>query len=109
MEDLSTQEEREKFIDDFLNKARVEDEDINSPGETTEDGQQVEEEIAPMPTGLATPISVMQQKMSEQQKEKRRSKKKKKSKTAKLPEAGSELADDYVEKHAEDLIDDPFD
>lgn len=39
----------------------------------------------------------------------KKKKRKKKAKTANLPEAGSEIPDDYVEKHSEDVIEDPFD
>ncbi|KAI7903749.1 Argonaute siRNA chaperone complex subunit Arb1-domain-containing protein [Cokeromyces recurvatus] len=107
MENLSTQEEREQFIDEFLDKVNIE-ENSNELLEEDEDGQQIEEDIAYVPTGLATPVSVIQKNKTEQQKEKKK-KKKKKSKTSNLPEAGSELPDDYVEKHPEDLIDDPYD
>jgi hypothetical protein len=48
-------------------------------------------------------------KKSDQDVEKKKKKKKKKSKSANLPEAGSELADDYIEKHNEDPIENPFD
>jgi hypothetical protein len=61
-----------------------------------------------MPVGLSTPVSLMQKKKTDADNEKKK-KRKKKSKTANLPEAGSEIADDYVEKHAEDIIDNPFD
>lgn len=71
--------------------------------------EQPEEEIVPMPADLATPISLMQKKKTDEDKEKKKKKKKKKSKTANLPEAGTELLDDYVEKHAEDVIENPFD
>lgn len=39
---------------------------------------------------------------------KKKKKKKKMSKTADLPEAGSAIPDDYVEKFSEDPEDDPF-
>jgi hypothetical protein len=77
--------------------------------QTEEDGKQEEEEISNIPSELSTPISLMQKKKSDEDAEKKKKKKKKKSKSAKLPEAGSELADDYVEKHNEDLIENPFD
>jgi hypothetical protein len=48
-------------------------------------------------------------KKSDQDVEKKKKKKKKKSKSANLPEAGSELADDYIEEHNEDPIENPFD
>ena len=73
------------------------------------DGEQQEEEIEIMPQELSTPISLMQKKKTDEDNERKRKKRKKKSKTANLPEAGSELADDYVEKHADDVIDDPYD
>ncbi|KAI7858381.1 Argonaute siRNA chaperone complex subunit Arb1-domain-containing protein [Circinella umbellata] len=56
-----------------------------------------------MPNGLSTPVNVTS---SEKPKKK---KKKKKSKTAGLPEAGTELADDYKEKYNEDVLDNPYD
>lgn len=73
------------------------------------DGEQVEEEIQPMPDNLATPISIAQVKKSEKEGEKKKKRKKKKSKGSNLPEAGSEIADDYQEPLAEDAIEDPFD
>lgn len=105
----STQEDREKLVEDFLNRANIaEDEDelfVNDSSVL----EQPEEEIVPMPAELATPISLMQKKKTDEDKEKKKKKKKKKSKTANLPEAGTELLDDYVEKHAEDVIENPFD
>jgi uncharacterized small protein (DUF1192 family) len=74
-----------------------------------QDGEQLEEEIDVMSAELSTPISLMQKKNSELGNEKKKKKKKKKSKNANLPEAGTELPDDYVEKHAEDVIENPFD
>lgn len=62
-----------------------------------------------MPAELATPISLMQKKKTEEDKEKKKKKRKKKSKTANLPEAGSEFTENYVEKHAEDFVENPFD
>jgi hypothetical protein len=73
------------------------------------DGQQVEQEIDNKPAELSTPVSLMQKKKTEVDAEKKKKKGKKKSKTANLPEAGSELTDDYKEKHAEDFIENPFD
>ncbi|KAI7868773.1 Argonaute siRNA chaperone complex subunit Arb1-domain-containing protein [Spinellus fusiger] len=58
-----------------------------------------------MPEHLSTPVSVRQV----QSEEKKKKKRKKKSKTADLPEAGSEIADDYKEKYEEDLVEDPYD
>ncbi|KAI8328689.1 Argonaute siRNA chaperone complex subunit Arb1-domain-containing protein [Choanephora cucurbitarum] len=105
MQDLQHQEDREKFIEDFLNQNQQEDL-YDNVEVIVQDGEQVEETIPSMPTELATPISLTQQAKSDDKKKK---KKKKKSKSTNLPEAGTELADDYVEKHAEDVIEDPFD
>lgn len=62
-----------------------------------------------MPSELSTPISLSQQNRVVSEEKKNKKKKKKKNKTAHLPEAGSALADDYVENNQEDAIEDPFD
>ncbi|KAI9306881.1 Argonaute complex, subunit Arb1 [Cunninghamella echinulata] len=41
--------------------------------------------------------------------EKKKKKRKKRSKTSKLPEAGSEITEDYKEKYDEDAVEDPYD
>ncbi|KAI8097838.1 Argonaute siRNA chaperone complex subunit Arb1-domain-containing protein [Gilbertella persicaria] len=109
MQELKNQEDREKFIEDFLNRQREaeeNDEDLHQP----EDEEHLEQEIPEMPKELATPISLAKQTKAELAGEKKKKKKKKKKgKTADLPEAGTDLADDYIEKHSEDLIEDPFD
>ncbi|KAI8382297.1 Argonaute siRNA chaperone complex subunit Arb1-domain-containing protein [Blakeslea trispora] len=95
------QEEREQLIEDLLNRH---DDIAGVQVYHDQDGEQLEEEIITMPSELATPISLAK---ADNDKKKKK-KKKKKSKSANLPEAGADLADDYVEKHAEDVIDDPF-
>lgn len=91
-----------------MNETHIAGEDDRQLSDRGEDGEQIEQEI-PRLDELSTPISLKQASKNDQDVEKKKKKKKKKSKTANLPEAGSELADDYVEKHAEDVIDDPFD
>ncbi|KAF1806652.1 Argonaute siRNA chaperone complex subunit Arb1-domain-containing protein [Mucor lusitanicus] len=98
--------EREEFVLNLLNESHI-DEDVPQMPHTTEDGQQVDEEI-PAINELSTPISLKQANKAEENGEKKKKKRKKKGKTANLPEAGSELPDDYVEKKPEDPIEDPF-
>ncbi|KAG2204090.1 hypothetical protein INT46_011102 [Mucor plumbeus] len=102
------QADREEFVTNILNEAHIAGEDDHQYSDRGDDGEQIEEEI-PKLDELSTPISLKQASKNDQDVEKKKKKKKKKSKTANLPEAGSELADDYVEKHTEDIIDDPFD
>ncbi|KAI7867901.1 Argonaute siRNA chaperone complex subunit Arb1-domain-containing protein [Mucor mucedo] len=108
MED-NTQEGREQLMQEYLNQTHIADDDEELIERVPEDGAQLEEEIDVMPTELSTPISLMQKKKTDQDNEKKKKKRKKKSKTANLPEAGTELPDDYVEKHAEDVVENPFD
>lgn len=89
----------------LLNEAHI-DENVPHMSNSTEDGQQVDEKISAI-NELSTPISLKQANRTEENGEKKK-KKKKKGKTANLPEAGSELPDDYVEKKPEDPIEDPF-
>lgn len=89
-----------------MNESHIDDDEPHISN-NTEDGQQVDEEI-PSTNELSTPISLKQANKNEQNEEKKKKKKKKKGKTANLPEAGSELPDDYVEKKPEDPIEDPF-
>ncbi|KAI9498127.1 Argonaute siRNA chaperone complex subunit Arb1-domain-containing protein [Zychaea mexicana] len=65
--------------------------------------EQTEEQQPDMPEGLSTPVNVAQ---SEKPKKK---KKKKKSKTANLPEAGADIADNFEEKYKEDVVENPYD
>lgn len=97
------------YSEEYLNRTHIaDDEDELSEGEETiPDGEQVEQEIETMPAELATLIGIRQQTRAEANGQKK--KKKKKSKTANLPEAGTALDDDYVEKHTEDVIENPFD
>lgn len=97
------------YSEEYLNRTHIaDDEDELSEGEETiPDDEQVEQEIETMPTELATLIGIRQQTRAEANGQKK--KKKKKSKTANLPEAGTALDDDYVEKHTEDVIENPFD
>ncbi|KAL7314236.1 hypothetical protein PS15m_005834 [Mucor circinelloides] len=100
------QSEREELVLNLLNESHIDDDEPHISN-NTEDGQQVDEEI-PSTNELSTPISLKQANKNEQNEEKKKKKKKKKGKTASLPEAGSELPDDYVEKKPEDPIEDPF-
>lgn len=95
--------------EEYLNQTHIEDNDLEVIEKNVQDGEQLEEEIDVMPSELSTPVSLMQKKKTDLDNEKKKKKKKKKSKTANLPEAGTELADDYVEKHSEDVIENPFD
>lgn len=97
------------YSEEYLNQTHIADDEDELIERVPEDGAQLEEEIDVMPTELSTPVSLMQKKKTDQDNEKKKKKRKKKSKTANLPEAGTELADDYVEKHAEDVIENPFD
>lgn len=73
---------------------------------TDNDNEQAAEESgSSMPTGLSTPVDVVSSNLPK----KKKKKKKKKSKTANLPEAGSEIPDNYQEKYNEDVIDNPYD
>ncbi|CAO3612972.1 unnamed protein product [Mucor fragilis] len=99
------QSEREELVLNLLNEAHI-DENVPHMSNSTEDGQQVDEKISAI-NELSTPISLKQANRTEENGEKKK-KKKKKGKTANLPEAGSELPDDYVEKKPEDPIEDPF-
>ncbi|CEP10042.1 hypothetical protein [Parasitella parasitica] len=102
------QSEREDLVTNLVNEAYIssqENEDYVSDNGV--DGEQIDEEI-PQLNELSTPISLQKAKKDEQDAEKKKKKKKKKSKTSKLPEAGADIADDYVEQNNEDVIDDPF-
>ncbi|KAI9281834.1 Argonaute siRNA chaperone complex subunit Arb1-domain-containing protein [Sporodiniella umbellata] len=93
-------QEREQFLDDYLNS-------VTSDEEIEQELDRSQEETE-MPSELSTPVS-LSQKNQVVTAEKKKKKKKKKSKTANLPEAGSALADDYVEHNQEDAFEDPFD
>ncbi|EIE79608.1 hypothetical protein RO3G_04313 [Rhizopus delemar RA 99-880] len=96
-----TEEGREQLLEDYLNSQEIADDN--------EELDSLEEEALgdEMPSELSTPVSLAQQnKVASEQKKK---KKKRKRKTANLPEAGVDLPDDYVEKHQEDILEDPFD
>lgn len=98
------------YSEDYLNRTHIADDNEEIIGDyASEEVLKPEEEEEDMPKELSTPVSLMQRKKTDQDNEKKRKKRKKKSKTANLPEAGSEMADDCVETHAEDVIEDPFD
>lgn len=81
--------------------------EVEEEEETVIENEESPEVTSEMPEDLSTPVSLTQQ--NRQATEQQKKKKKKKSKASNLPEAGSELPDDYVEKYQEDLIDNPFD
>ncbi|KAI7886731.1 hypothetical protein K492DRAFT_140101 [Lichtheimia hyalospora FSU 10163] len=107
---MDTNEDREQYVQDLLASLRDQIDEENDKereqsgpdNETTEEA--AEESGSNMPTGLSTPVDVVS---SNQPKKKK--KKKKKSKTANLPEAGSEIPDNYQEKYNEDVMDNPYD
>ncbi|KAF7730682.1 hypothetical protein EC973_001631 [Apophysomyces ossiformis] len=85
-------------------RGQVEDDD---EFQNEEGSEQPEAELSTsMPADLSTPVS-LRQGTSDEKKKKKKSKKKK-SKTAGLPDAGSEMTDDYKEKYDEDVIEDPY-
>ncbi|KAI8878195.1 hypothetical protein K501DRAFT_228853 [Backusella circina FSU 941] len=98
-----SQEEREEFIENFLNREADEESD-----DELFQQQQEETIVDEMPKELATPISLTTEGPDGQEKKKKK-KKKRKGKTSKLPEAGTALGDDYTEVDNEDLIEDPYD
>ncbi|KAI8647791.1 Argonaute siRNA chaperone complex subunit Arb1-domain-containing protein [Parasitella parasitica] len=103
------QTDREELVANLLNEARISSQENESyVSDSGVDGEQVEEEI-PQLNELSTPVSLQQARRDDENVEKKKKKKKKKkSKTSKLPEAGTDLADDYVEQNNEDVIEDPF-
>ncbi|KAI9265543.1 Argonaute complex, subunit Arb1 [Helicostylum pulchrum] len=105
----SSKEQREQIIEDYLNRTHIADDDVEIIHTETFDGEQKEQEIQKLPAQLSTPVGLKQIEKTDADKEKKKKKRKKKAKTANLPEAGTEIPDDYVEKHSEDVIEDPFD
>ncbi|ORE01155.1 hypothetical protein BCV72DRAFT_83581 [Rhizopus microsporus var. microsporus] len=101
--DNLTEEQRRDFVDQVLEEL----DEVEEEEETVIENEESPEETSEMPKDLSTPVSLTQQ--NRQAAEQQKKKKKKKKSKSKLPEAGSELPDDYVEKYQEDLIDNPFD
>ncbi|CEJ03810.1 hypothetical protein RMCBS344292_17787 [Rhizopus microsporus] len=101
--DNLTEEQRRNVVDQVLEELN----EVEEEEETVIENEESPEVTSEMPEDLSTPVSLTQQ--NRQATEQQKKKKKKKSKASNLPEAGSELPDDYVEKYQEDLIDNPFD
>ncbi|KAI8096365.1 Argonaute siRNA chaperone complex subunit Arb1-domain-containing protein [Halteromyces radiatus] len=86
--------------DDAAIKSTLQDEDGEESDDNNSNDKDSQDGV--VPNNLMIPFSGSGEK-------KKKKKKKKKSKTANLPEAGTDLPDDYQEKYTEDIVENPYD